>query len=59
METPKRLPQFNLRLEAKLKDELTEAAQRNFRSLNSEITVRLATSLEAEKEKALTGALGS
>ncbi|WP_419721422.1 Arc family DNA-binding protein [Paraburkholderia tropica] len=52
MKGAKCLPQVNLRLDQKLKDELTEAAQRNFRSLNSEITVRLTATLEAEKGKA-------
>lgn len=52
MNQTKSLPQFNLRLEPKLKTELMEAAQRNFRSLNSEIVVRLTASVEAEKEKA-------
>lgn len=52
MDQTRRLPQFNLRLDSKLKEDLTEAAQRNFRSLNSEITVRLAASIEMEKGKA-------
>ncbi|MDE1011974.1 MAG: Arc family DNA-binding protein [Paraburkholderia fungorum] len=58
MKGAKRLPQVNLRLDQKLKDDLTEAAQRNFRSLNSEITVRLAATLEAEKGKAPNANLG-
>jgi len=59
MKNARTLPKVMLRLEQEIKDQLTEAAQKNFRSLNNEINARLAASLQFEKGKALTGALGS
>lgn len=59
MKNARTLPKVMVRLEQEIKDQLTEAAQRNFRSLNNEIHMRLAASLEAEKEKASTDTLGS
>ncbi|OUL79967.1 Arc family DNA-binding protein [Paraburkholderia hospita] len=43
---------FVVRLEAGMREELRAIAARNRRSMNSEINLRLAQSLAAEKEKA-------
>lgn len=42
-------PQFNLRMTQELKDEITERAKRNGRSLNAEIIQILEDAVEAEK----------
>ncbi|SDR18140.1 MULTISPECIES: Arc family DNA-binding protein [Paraburkholderia] len=42
---------FQLRLNRAVKERLTNEAQRNFRSLNNEINVRLIASLEKENAR--------
>ncbi|MFL9904692.1 Arc family DNA-binding protein [Paraburkholderia fungorum] len=51
MKNARTMPKVMVRLEPEIKDHLEEVAQRNFRSLPNEIHMRLAASVEAEKEK--------
>jgi hypothetical protein len=56
MKNARELPKVMLRIDQALKERLQESAQRNFRSLNSEINVRLNESYEAEQKEKAPGA---
>lgn len=53
----KQIPPFGLRLPPEVKDELEKLAEKNRRSLNAEITVRLEENLAREKENCGTATL--
>jgi hypothetical protein len=56
--TTKKDPQLRIRLPKELKDWIEEGAQRNGRSINSEVVVRLKEIMEAEKKKPQEQAVG-
>ncbi len=51
MKGARAMPTVNIKMPAELKEQLTEKAQRNFRSLSSEIVKRLHDSLGKEASR--------
>ncbi len=58
MKGSRQMPAVMVRMPLDLKGQLSDVAQRSFRSLNAEIVMRLSQSLEAEKENARPAATG-